>query len=366
MASILTFLGKGGSGRTTLAVAIAKQLSGSGQRVLLALQDPGPAPAMLLGHDLGLEPTTVAPQLWALQFQSAPLLEQGWKEIKQLEAQYLRTPLLKAVYGQELGVLPGMDSALALNALRQFDASGDYDVIIYDGPGDLQTLRMLGMPEILDWYARRFQTVFQQSDFYKNLSPFFQPISSAVLSVDWSNNLMDSSTGEMRGILEQGRAAVHDPARVMAMLVTTPAEVAIATARYLWGSAQQVGLTVGGVLVTQGEADSVDASQFAPLPVQAVPAPSAGSWQPLIEALPDVRALALAAPCSVEIDASAGTVRLFLPGFTKQQVKLTQFGPEVTIDAGDQRRNLFLPPALAGRPVQGAKFQDQYLTISFG
>ncbi|MDP5338362.1 MAG: ArsA family ATPase, partial [Nodularia sp. (in: cyanobacteria)] len=88
-------------------------------------------------------------------------------------------------------------------------------------------------------------------------------------------------------------------------------------------------------------------------------------WQPLIDALPNFVEQALQAPKPIEIDIHNRQVRLFLPGFDKKQVKLTQYGPEVTIDAGDHRRNLFLPPALTGRQVTGAKFQNNYLIISF-
>jgi anion-transporting ArsA/GET3 family ATPase len=366
MALILTFLGKGGCGCTTLAVAMAKRLASEGSRVLLAIQDPTPAPSQLLGHPLAAEPTPLADNLWGLQFQAAQLLERSWEDVKALEAQYLRTPLLKAVYGQELGVMPGMDSALVLNALREFDASNHYDVIIYDGSSGLSTLRMLGMPEILDWYVRRFQGVFQQSDLGRALSPFIQPVASAVLSVDWTgNDILDQPTGEMRSMLEQGRDAVADPSRVLALLVTTPAATAVATAQYLWGSAQQIGLTVGGVLVNQGTLNDEQERGFVPLSRQTLPAPAGDDWQPLMSALPDPRSWAATAPRATVLDVEARQVKLFLPSFDKSQVKLTQYGPEVTVEAGDQRRNLMLPPALQGRSVAGAKFQDQYLVISF-
>ncbi|PZO44744.1 MAG: arsenic-transporting ATPase, partial [Phormidesmis priestleyi] len=71
-------------------------------------------------------------------------------------------------------------------------------------------------------------------------------------------------------------------------------------------------------------------------------------------------------PSSTSVDTSSSTVKLFLPGFDKTQVKLTQYGPEVTVEAGDQRHNLSLPPALNGRSVTGAKFQEGYLIVSFG
>jgi anion-transporting ArsA/GET3 family ATPase len=365
MAQILTFLGKGGCGGTTLAIAIAKQLSQSGQRVLLVIQDPTPAPSLLLGQGLTADPAPLGENLWGMQVHTAALLEKSWDDVKTLEAQYLRNPLLKAVYGQELGVLPGMDAALALNVLREQDASGQYDVIIYDGGSAMDTLRMFGLPEILDWYVRRFRGVFQQSDLGRVLAPFIQPVSAAVLAVDWSGDVLDQPTGEVRSLLEQGREAVSNPARVMAFLVTTPAPEAVASARYFWGSAQQVGLTVGGVLVNQGNLSPEQIDSLNPLPQFSVPSLQRQGWEDVVGALPDLQPLVTSAPRATVIDPTAKTVKLFLPSFDKSQVKLTQYGPEVTVEAGDQRRNLLLPPALQGRAIAGAKFQDHYLVVSF-
>lgn len=372
MALILTFLGQGGIERTILAIATAKKLASQGSRVLLAGQDPGPALGLLLGVTTSPDPQELSANLQVVQFQTTVLLERSWEEVKKLEAQYLRSPVLVNVYAQELSIFPGMDSALALNALREYAASSNYDVIVYDGNGDQTTLRALGMPEALSWYIRRFRKVVEDSDVWKTVSPFIQPVTSAVLNVSWTpDNLVQQPTGQVNNLLDEGKAAIADPNRVAAYLVTGSSAAAIATAKYLWGSAQQIGLTVGGVLLNQSpvavETQNLTSIQdeFAPLPVSAVPTHSDTDWQPLVEALPDFRQQVTLAPKPITIDISARQVQLFLPGFDKKQVKLTQYGPEVTIEAGDQRRNIVLPPQLSGQPVKGAKFQNNYLTISF-
>jgi arsenite-transporting ATPase len=192
-----------------------------------------------------------------------------------------------------------------------------------------------------------------------------QGVSRAVVhTIDISGDTFAQPTQEMNNILDQGKAAVSDPNRVAAYLVTTQDEIAIATTRYLWGSAQQVGLTVGGVLLNQSLLTEAIAEAFVPLEVSVIPQYSGQNWQPVIEALPDFTQAQLA-PKPINIDVEQRKVSLFLPSFDKKQVKLTQYGPEVTIEAGDQRRNIFLPPALTGKPVTGAKFQNGYLTISF-
>ncbi|NET38391.1 MAG: ArsA family ATPase, partial [Cyanothece sp. SIO1E1] len=246
MALILTFLGKGGTGRTTVAIATAKCLASQGKRVLLAEQDPGPTLSLLLDTTpLGPDPQPISTNLDGLQFQSTILLERSWESLKQLEAEYLRSPFFKTVFGQELAILPGMDQALALNAIREYDSAGQYDVIVYDGSGDHATLRMLGMPETLSWYLRRFRQVIAESDLGKALSPFVQPIASTILTVNWSTDALNQPTDQVNNLLDQGKTAIADPNRVAAYLVTTADASAIATAQYLWGSAQQVGLTIG-------------------------------------------------------------------------------------------------------------------------
>jgi len=260
-----------------------------------------------------------------------------------------------------------MDGALALNAIRDYDKRDRYDVIIYDGNSDLDTLRIFGIAEIGSWYFRRFRNVFETSDIAKALSPFVQPISSAVLSVDFSQTQFSSS--KLDALLDEGQAAIRDASKVAAFLVTTPREADQALATYRWGQAQMIGLTIGGVLLNQASSASPAADRFQPLPITAIPTLSGNGtendWDAAIAALPDFAAQAQQAPKPITINLTSKTVKLFLPGFTKKQVKLIQSGPEVTIEAGGQRRNILLPAGLQGRSVTGAKFNEQYLTIAF-
>ncbi|MDF5716592.1 MAG: ArsA family ATPase [Rhizonema sp. NSF051] len=366
MALILTFLGKNSTNRTQIAIAAAKLLASQGKRVLLAGLAEPTLPA-LLGVPVGFDPQEIGANLHVVQFHTSSLLERTWEEVKKLERQYLRSPFLKDIYGQELPVLPGMDGALALNAIREYDESGKYDAIVYDGTGDAAMLRILGMAESLSWYVRRVQQLFIKSDIGKAISesPFVQPLISTFFNINWTSDTFAQPTNQINNLLDKGKAVIADPKRVAAFLVTTDDPVELATSRYLWGSSQQIGLTVGGTVVVSDNTNINLSVDFSPLPVSVVPNPTQGDWQPLIDALPNFVEQATQAPKPIEFDISARQVRLFLPGFEKKQVKLTQYGPEVTVEAGDQRRNIVPPPSLSGKTITGAKFQNNYLIISF-
>jgi anion-transporting ArsA/GET3 family ATPase len=258
-----------------------------------------------------------------------------------------------------------MDSAIALNALRKYDASGKYDTIVYDGTGDISTLRMVGMADGLSWYLRRFVSVVEESDLWRTISPIMQPAMAAIMTIAWTGESgMSQPLQAANSFLSQSQVVMGNPQRVVGYLVSTPDTAAISTAKYLWGSAQQSGLTIGGMILNQCEQINAVAAEFDPLAVAIVPVRIESDWQPLIDAMPDF-SQAINSPKPIEIDIAGREVKLYLPGFDKTQVKLTQSGPEVTIEAGSQRRNILLPPQLKGSSVTGAKFQGGYLIISF-
>ena len=256
MTLIITFLGKGGTGRTTVAIAAAQKLSAEGKRVLLVSQEAGPALSMLIGAEVKVEAEarsqSARAALRLVQLQTTQLLDQNWEKLKAFEAQYLRDPFFKAVYGEELSVVPGMDDFLALNAIREYTESNQYDVIVHDGPGNQSTLRMWGAIGGIDWYFRRFKKVFQDSQFYRSISPFIAPITGAILSGGSSSGDIweRPETKSVEGMVAKGKALVRDPMQLRAYVVTTADEIAIAQGKYLWSAAQQIGLTIAGTFVT--------------------------------------------------------------------------------------------------------------------
>ncbi|KAM3094354.1 ArsA family ATPase [Phormidesmis sp. 146-12] len=366
MSRIITFLGQAGVGHTPIAIATAKWFAQRQQRVLLVTHSPNPAAELLLNMPLTAQPQVIAPKLEAVQLQTTVLLEQSWQELKELIALYVPIPSFsEEVYPGELIILPGFDSVLAFNALRQYYMSGDYDVIIYNGRGDLETLRLLGVPDVLGWYFKRFRQVFEAIDLSKIADSIGGPIASALITANVDRKKLEREMNRIREWITQGVAVVNDPQRLTAYLITTDEPSAIAEARWLWGSAQQVNLRVSGVLVANSQSELFELEHaFAPLSVNALPKLHSEAWDEVIKALPDFMATA-SIPEPVTIDLQQRQVQVFLPGFTKKQVKLTQFGSELTIEAGDQRRNIFLPPEFRGQPIQLGKFEAPYLVVTF-
>ncbi|UFP95712.1 ArsA family ATPase [Gloeobacter morelensis] len=361
MARVISLLGKGGVGKSTLTLAMAQAEARRGKRVLVLSLETVSTIGLLLDTRLGGEPTEVEPNLWAVHFSTTALMERNWNRLRTAEEEYSRIPLFREVYGQELGALPGFDQFLAMSALRDYDLSGKYDYLFFDGVAGQEQLRMFAVPDQLSWYTRRLGEAFQKSAIGQVLSPFLEPIARAILTVNISTENVRATTGRFTDILDEGKSVMQNPNRLLLFVVSTADPLALTVARQLWGASQLLGLGVGGALV-RGEADGKEA--FAPLPVRAVPEASLTDLTGCVEGLAGLDPVGFPRPFVV--DEQARTVRIFLPGFGKKQVELNQYGPELTLRAADHRRNFILPTSFRGLRASGAKFQDNYLTVTFG
>jgi anion-transporting ArsA/GET3 family ATPase len=367
MTRIITFLGKACTGQTTLAIATAKWFVNNSQRVLFVTHNPSPRAETLLETSLKPIPQKIAPNFEAVQLQTTFLLEQVWEEVKKWLALYIPDSVKVDVYSGEVVILPGIDSFLSFNALRHYYQSDDYDVIVYDGRGDLESLRMLGLPDSADWYFRRFREVFESLDLSKIADSIGGPIASAFVAANMDSRKVEEAIGQIQSWITKSLAVVGDDKRLTAYLITTSEPGAITETRWLWGSAQQIDLRVSGVLLYQShivDNKAVLDEAFYPLEVNVIPGLQQFDWEPLLNALPNFNHISNI-PQPLRFDLEQNQVKVFLPGFTKQEVKLTILGTELTVEAGEQRRNIVLPKQLRNQPVLGGKFEEPYLIISF-
>lgn len=150
----LTFFGgKGGVGKTTLAVAYATLLAARGDRILLVSTDPAHSTGDLLGAKLSGEPTRAGDNLWAVEVDAAADAEKYVERIKKdargsVSREVLSTvdkhlELAKSSPGTEESAL--FDRFVDLISL----CPSEYDRIVFDTAPTGHTLRLLTLPALL-------------------------------------------------------------------------------------------------------------------------------------------------------------------------------------------------------------------------
>ena len=150
---VLLFTGKGGVGKTTTAAATAALAASRGAKVLVLSTDPAHSLADAFGTPLGERPTEVDTGLYGMQVDTQAAFERSWAGVQD----YLRAVLARGgadpFSAEELTVLPGAQEVLALLELRAQVASDRWDAVVVDCAPTGETLRLLALPEALQWYA---------------------------------------------------------------------------------------------------------------------------------------------------------------------------------------------------------------------
>ncbi|MEV0584686.1 ArsA family ATPase [Nonomuraea sp. NPDC050310] len=379
---ILLFTGKGGVGKTTAAAATATLAAGRGLKTLVVSTDTAHSLADALGVEPGPEPVEVMPGLHLHQVDTQASMEAHWGELQGYLRDLLGELGLDVMTSEEITVLPGAEEVIALLELRQQAQAGRWDLIVVDCAPTAETLRLLALPEALDWHVTRLLPVGRR--IMKVAGPFVKSMARVSAPGDDVLNAgerLHRALKEVRELLTGPGASVR--------LVFTPESVVLAEARRTLTSLNLYGYRVDAAVANRVfPAEGADdwraqwvAAQtrllaeaeesFAPLPIHVVPYLPAEPVGP--ETLAEVGEALYAgvadpfAPPGVEppLTVEGHMLRLSLPGASKEDVDLARKGEELIVTAGPYRRILALPAGLARRRIAAAALQDGVLEVRF-
>ena len=156
------FVGKGGTGKTTLASASALMLSSTQEPILLVSLDPAHSLGDVWATPIGDRPTQIGPGLWALEIDAPArwdILRGEWRRALDEAATQAPTRGLPGLADtvadlQEVLELvpPGVDEVIGLFLLADMSQSNDYRYIVVDSAPTGHLLRLLALPELaLQW-----------------------------------------------------------------------------------------------------------------------------------------------------------------------------------------------------------------------
>jgi arsenite/tail-anchored protein-transporting ATPase len=378
---VLLFTGKGGVGKTTVAAATATLAAARGLRTLVVSTDTAHSLADALDIVPGREPVEIGPRLHLHQVDTQRSLEHHWGELQTYARGVFAELGLDEITSEEVTVLPGAEEVIALLELREQVRKGDWDVVVVDCAPTAETLRLLALPEALDWHVSRLLPVGRR--LLKLVAPFVQRVAKVRAP---GEEVVSAGERLHRGLMEVRTLLTGENASVR--LVLTPESVVLAEARRTLTSLNLYGYRVDAVIANRVfPAEGADewrarwvAAQstllaeaeesFAPLPVHLVPYLPA---EPVgVAALADLGAGLYGeadpfAPPGVEppLRLTVDELSLALPGAGKDEVDLARKGDELIVTAGPYRRILALPAALARRRIGSAVLLDGRLRVRF-
>jgi anion-transporting ArsA/GET3 family ATPase len=147
---LLIVSGKGGVGRTTVAVLLGSALAAKGRRVLIATTGHDDRLAWMLGAETLIDvPVEVAPNLAIQRLVPTTLAE----EYGAMVTRSLR--LSHAVFGNKvvrrlLRAIPGFDDFAVLGKVwHEAVRARSYDVVVFDGPASGHLRLVLGVPHAI-------------------------------------------------------------------------------------------------------------------------------------------------------------------------------------------------------------------------
>jgi arsenite-transporting ATPase len=249
-----------------------------------------------------------------------------------------------------------------------------------------ETLRLLSLPEVAEWYLTRILPI--QRETARVVGPLIRSITDIPIPDD---KVFESIKGLILQ-LDRMHDLLTDQKKSSVRLVLNPEKMVIKEAQrtytYLNMYGYSTDLVISNRIIPVNVADryfnawkgsqarygQLVEEAFAPLPIFKVPlmdqevvgAEMLRKMATEIYGDQDpVRIFYAERSQIIEKTKRAYSLKLRLPFIGKDDVNMTRSGDELAISVGNFRRNIILPRVLAAHDVEKAKFEGDYLVLTF-
>lgn len=383
---ILLFTGKGGVGKTTVAAATAVRAARAGRRTLITSTDPAHSLADSFGVELGDRVSEIEPNLWAEQIDAQARLEQNWRDIQEHVISLLNWMGVDSVEAEELSVIPGLDEIFSLTDMRRHVDSGKYDLLVIDCAPTAETLRLLSLPEVMNWYIERIFPI------QRGVVKTIRPVLTRVTTMPIPDDRIFNAVMRLHRNLEAVRKILVDEKQASVRLVVNAEKMVIAEARRTYTYLSLFGYRVDAVIANriipdhvtdpyfvkwkeiQAEHLTTIRDSFQPVPIltarlfdqeiiggdlleelgQEVYGDSEGS-----------EILHRDQPIRVRKRGAYYVLSMRLPFADREDLDIYRKGDELYVRVGSYKRNLILPHALQRLDIRQARFVEEGLEIRF-
>jgi arsenite/tail-anchored protein-transporting ATPase len=383
---IILFTGKGGVGKTTVASATALRIAASGKKTLVMSTDPAHSLADSFDTELGPEPREVAQNLWAEQIDTQQRLEDNWREIQEHAIAVLNWAGLAEVEAEELSVIPGLDEIFSLADVKRHHDEGPYDVLVVDCAPTGETLRLLSLPDIIQWYMERIFPI------ERKVMGALRPVAKRVTSLPLPDEKVYSAVKRFYDRLDGVRRVLTDEATTSVRLVVNPEKMVIAEARRTFTYLNLFGYRVDAIVANRLLPEEVSDPYFARW--KTIQSEHMATIDESFSPLPVLRArlreqelvgvdllgelagelygdsepgdvLFLDEPMTITRNDDQYVLALKLPFATKEDLEIATKQGELFVKVGPYRRTLMLPAMLSTRRIASAKLVGDRVEVLF-
>jgi arsenite-transporting ATPase len=382
---VILLTGKGGVGKTSLSVATALGAARAGHRVFLLSTDPAHSLADSLGRRVGAAPTEVAPGVVAQEVGVLDELDRSWGEIQRWLRALLRDEADELV-ADELLVFPGLEELVSLRAVRQVEATGDFDVCVVDCAPTGATLRMLRFPDALRIFMQNFFDLERRGA--RALRPVLDRLGGGRFVP--REEFFDAFERLYREV-DDVRQILLDGERTSARLVMNPARVVVEETRRSFAYLSLYGVATDAVIVNRVLPADAAAGWFSrwasrerrereeirgsfPVPILEAPlyphelvgqAPLARLAEAVYGAEDPARLFTRSRPIRLRKRGGRALLEIDLPGASKEEIEVATRGGDLLLRVRDAQRVVALPITLAGRAVAAARYEGGVLEVTF-